>query len=100
MKRKSIFRSAAISLILISTILFTTAFADKYQGIVRKLSMLETVLNEYYVGDVDTYKLQEGIYKGFVSGISFPNATPNSRHNLYSPAEISSEIGISRSNIS
>lgn len=69
MKIKTIFRSAAISLILISTILFTTAFADKYQGIVRKLSMLETVLNEYYVGDVDTYKLQEGIYKGFVSGI-------------------------------
>lgn len=69
MKRKTIFRSAAISLILISTILFTTAFVDKYQGIVKKLSMIESVLNEYYVGEVDSYKLQEGIYKGFVSGV-------------------------------
>ena len=69
MKRKKIFRSAAISLILISTMLLTTAFIDKYQGIVKKLSMLEAVLNEYYVGEIDSYKLQEGIYKGFISGI-------------------------------
>ena len=69
MKRKLVFRGAAISLILISILLFTTAFTDKYQGIVRKLSMLETVLNEYYVGDIDSYKLQEGIYKGFISGV-------------------------------
>lgn len=69
MKRKTIFRSAAISLILISTVLFTTAFVDKYQGIIKKLSMIESVLNEYYVGEVDRYKLQEGIYKGFVSGV-------------------------------
>ncbi len=69
MKSKTIFRSAAISLILISTLLLTTAFVDKYQGIVKKLSMIESVLNEYYVGEVDSYKLQEGIYKGFVSGI-------------------------------
>lgn len=69
MKGKSIFRGAAISLMLISIVLVTTAFMDRYQGIVRKLSMLETVVNEYYVGDVDSYKLQEGIYKGFVSGV-------------------------------
>lgn len=69
MKRKNIFRSAAISLLLGTIVLCTTAFADKYQPIVRKLSMLESVLTEYYVGDVDPYKLQEGIYKGFVSGV-------------------------------
>ena len=69
MKRKYIFRSAAISLVLMSIFLFTTAFADKYQSIVKKLSMLESVLDEYYVGEVDHYKLQEGIYKGFISGI-------------------------------
>lgn len=69
MKRKHIFRSAAISLLLGTIVLCTTAFADKYQPIVRKLSMLESVLTEYYVGDVDPYKLQEGIYKGFVSGV-------------------------------
>lgn len=69
MKRKSFYRSAAISLLLVSILLFTTAFIDKYQGIVKKLSMIETVLNEYYVGEIDNYKLQEGIYKGFISGI-------------------------------
>ena len=69
MKVKRIFRCAAISLFLITIVLFSTAFSDKYQHVVRKLSMLENVLNEYYVGDVDSYKLQEGIYKGFVSGV-------------------------------
>ena len=69
MKSKRIFRGAAISLILSTIVLCTTAFVDKYQPIIRKLSMLESVLNEYYVGDVDTYKLQEGIYKGFISGV-------------------------------
>lgn len=69
MKNKSIFRYAAISLILITVLLVSTAFADKYQPIIRKLSMLESVLNEYYVGNVDSYKLQEGIYKGFISGV-------------------------------
>lgn len=68
-KKKVIFRSAAISLILICSILFTTGFVDRYQGIVKKLSMIESVLNEYYVGEVDQYKLQEGIYKGFISGV-------------------------------
>lgn len=69
MKSKRIFRGAAISLILSTIVLCTTAFVDKYQHVVRKLSMLESVLNEYYVGEVDTYQLQEGIYKGFISGI-------------------------------
>lgn len=69
MKSKHIFRGAAISLMLGTIVLCTTAFADKYHYVVRKLSMLESVLNEYYVGNVDTYKLQEGIYKGFISGV-------------------------------
>lgn len=68
-KRKAIFRSAAISLLIIGTVLFSTGFVDKYQGIVKKLSMLESVLDEYYVGEVDHYKLQEGIYKGYISGV-------------------------------
>lgn len=68
-ERKAIFRSAAISLLIIGTVLFSTGFVDKYQGIVKKLSMLESVLDEYYVGEVDHYKLQEGIYKGYISGV-------------------------------
>lgn len=69
MKNKSIFRCAATSLMLIIVFLVSTAFVDRYQPIIRKLAMLESVLNEYYVGDVDRYKLQEGIYKGFISGV-------------------------------
>ena len=69
MKSKHIFRGAAISLILGAIVLCTTAFSDKYQNVIRKLSMLEGVINEYYVGNVDSYKLQEGIYKGFISGV-------------------------------
>lgn len=69
MKKKVVFRSAAISLVLICSILLATGFVDRYQGIVKKLSMIESVLNEYYVGEVDQYKLQEGIYKGFISGV-------------------------------
>lgn len=69
MKNKRLFRGAAISLLLITTLLVTTAFSDRYQTIIRKLSAIEAVINEYYVGDVDSYKLQEGIYKGFVSGV-------------------------------
>lgn len=68
-KKKVVFRSAAISIVLICFVLFATGFTDKYQGVVKKLSMIESVLNEYYVGEVDQYKLQEGIYKGFISGV-------------------------------
>ena len=47
MKSRHIFRGAAISLILGAIVLGTTAFADKYQNVIRKLSMLEGVINEY-----------------------------------------------------
>lgn len=69
MKRKSIFRGAAIGVILMMTLFLSTGFIDKYQGIVRKLATIEAVLDEYYVGELDSYKLQEGIYKGFIAGV-------------------------------
>lgn len=69
MKKRSPFRYAAISVLLIGTLLFATGFIDKYQTIVKKLATIEAVLQEYYVGDLDQYRLQEGIYKGFVSGV-------------------------------
>ena len=69
MKKRHYFRYAAISILLGGAIFLTTGFVDKYQMVVRKLATIEAVLDEYYVGDLDTYKLQEGIYKGFISGV-------------------------------
>lgn len=69
MKRKKYLRYAATSVLLITVLLTATGFLDKYQTVVKKLATIEAVLDEYYVGDIDTYKLQEGIYKGFISGV-------------------------------
>lgn len=69
MKKKSIFRGAAICFILVGIIILTSGFADKYQTVVKKLSVLEAVLGQYYVGEADSYKLREGIYKGFIAGV-------------------------------
>lgn len=69
MKRKKYLRYAAASVLLITVLLTATGFIDKYQTVVKKLATIEAVLDEYYVGDIDTYKLQEGIYKGFISGV-------------------------------
>lgn len=69
MKRNKVFRGAAISLLLMTILTLSTGFTDRYQTVVRKLATIEAVLDEYYVGDIDRYKLQEGIYKGFISGV-------------------------------
>lgn len=70
MKRKTYFRRTAISfLLLIVVLVTTTAFVDKYYYVDKKLLAIESVINNYYVGDVNNKKLQEGIYKGFVSGV-------------------------------
>lgn len=69
MKRKS-FRNAAISFGLVLVILLTTtAFVDKYYYVDKKLLAIEALINDYYVGEVDENKLQEGVYKGFVAGV-------------------------------
>lgn len=54
---------------LASILLLTTGFIDRYQPIIRKLATIQAVLDEYYVGELDRYQLQEGIYKGFISGV-------------------------------
>lgn len=70
MKRKKYFRRTAISfLLLIGVLVTTTAFVDKYYYVDKKLLAIESVINNYYVGDVNTEKLREGIYKGFVNGV-------------------------------
>ena len=68
MKKKTIFRGAAVSFLLVTMVLVTTAFVDKYHYVDKKLQAIEAVLKDYYVGDIDEQKLEEGIYKGFVAG--------------------------------
>lgn len=70
MKKKRFFGRTAIGFLLATIVLMTaTAFVDKYYYVDKKLLAIESVLNTYYVGDIDQSKLQEGIYKGFVAGV-------------------------------
>ena len=62
MKKKTIFRGAAVSFLLVTMVLVTTAFVDKYHYVDKKLQAIEAVLKDYYVGDIDEQKLEEGIY--------------------------------------
>ena len=69
MKKRTFFRGAAISFLLLAMVLMTTAFVDKYHSVDKKLQAIEAVLKSYYVGDIDEQKLEEGIYRGFVAGV-------------------------------
>lgn len=70
MRRGRRFQRVIIGTLLIILVLSTTtAFVDRYYHVDKKLLAIESVINNYYVGDVNSEKLQEGIYKGFVSGV-------------------------------
>lgn len=70
MKKSGFFRGAAIGFLLSAIVLLTsTAFVDKYYYVDKKLLAIESVINNYFVGDMDRTKMQEGIYKGFVAGV-------------------------------
>ncbi len=70
MKKNGLFRGAAIGFLLSTIVLLTsTAFVDKYYYVDKKLLAIEAVINNYFVGDMDPAKMQEGIYKGFVAGV-------------------------------
>lgn len=69
MKKNKLFRNAAIVFLLVTIVLMSTAFVDKYYYVDKKLLAIESVISNYYVGDVNEEKLQEGIYKGFVAGV-------------------------------
>lgn len=76
MKNKSILKGTVIGFLLYTIILSTTtAFIDKYDYIDKKLAVIEGALTKYYVGDLNKDKLEQGIYKGFVSSIGDPYTT-------------------------
>ncbi|WP_069998794.1 S41 family peptidase [Cellulosilyticum sp. I15G10I2] len=85
MKKNGFFRGAAIGFLLSIVVLITsTAFVDKYYYVDKKLLAIEAVINNYFVGDMDQAKMQEGIYKGFVAGVG------DVYTNYYTPEEYQS----------
>ncbi len=69
MKKNSFFRGAAIGFLLSTIVLLGVGFVDKYYYVDKKLLAIESVISNYFVGDVSKEKMQEGIYKGFVAGV-------------------------------
>lgn len=67
MKRKK--RYIVLSTLLIGILCTTTAYTNKYQNVVKKLALIEKIIEEEYIGEINAYKLQEGIYKGFINGL-------------------------------
>ncbi|MDF2876965.1 MAG: family peptidase [Clostridia bacterium] len=85
MKKNNFFRGAAIGFLLSGIVLLLgTAFVDKYYYVDKKLLAIDSVINNYFVGDINQSKMQEGIYKGFVAGIGDVYTT------YYTPEEYAS----------
>lgn len=85
MKKNGFFKGTAIGFLLSTVVLFTTtAFVDKYDFIDKKLAAIEGAISEYYVGELDTDKMEQGIYKGFVAAVGDPYTT------YYTPEEFAS----------
>ena len=45
---------------------------NRSQDTDKKMSVLKGLIDENYLGEVDAEELEEGIYKGFISGLSDP----------------------------
>lgn len=48
---------------------------DYYEHIVQKLSVLQMLVDTYYLDDADKDELETGIYKGFISSLNDPYST-------------------------
>ena len=35
----------------------------------RKMDLLNSLIDQYYIGDVDEAELSEGVYKGYIEGL-------------------------------
>ena len=71
------FLQGAVAGFVVSTtvLLSTTAFVSKYDMIDKKPETIGQAKSEYYVGDIDTDKMEQGIYKGFVAAVGDPYTT-------------------------
>lgn len=85
MKKKDFWKGTAVGLILSITLLvFGTAFTSRFEYIDKKIDVIGKAIEKYYVGDIDKDKMEQGIYKGFVSAVGDPYTT------YYTPEEFES----------
>ncbi|MGL4345583.1 MAG: S41 family peptidase [Cellulosilyticaceae bacterium] len=76
MNKKEFWKGTAVGLVLsITLLLFGTAFTSRFEYIDKKLDVIGKAIQKYYVGDIDKEKMEEGIYKGFVSAVGDPYTT-------------------------
>ncbi|MGL4736345.1 MAG: S41 family peptidase [Cellulosilyticaceae bacterium] len=76
MNKKEFWKGTVVGLILsITLLMFGTAFTSRFDYIDKKLDVIGKAIEKYYVGDVDQTKMEEGIYKGFVSAVGDPYTT-------------------------
>ena len=85
MEKRNFWKGAGVGLLLsILVIVVTSGFVNRYDYIDKKLQVIENALGEHYIGDLDQEKLEQGIYKGFVSAVGDPYTS------YFSPKEFKS----------
>ncbi|MHC1749909.1 MAG: S41 family peptidase [Cellulosilyticaceae bacterium] len=85
MEKRNFWKGAGVGLLLsILVIVVTSGFVNRYDYIDKKLQVIENALGEHYIGDLDREKLEQGIYKGFVSAVGDPYTS------YFSPKEFKS----------
>lgn len=65
---------------------------DSYDHIVEKLSVLQMLVDTYYLDDVDTDALATGIYRGFISSLDDPYSTYYTKEEYANLIESSSGV--------
>lgn len=65
---------------------------NNYNEIIEKLSVLETLIDAYYLEDVDSEAYATGIYKGFVSSLDDPYSTYYTKQEYANLMESSSGV--------
>ena len=78
-EKKSFFKGAlfgALAMLLIAALAACGIKAGKKEAVTEttetKISELKTLIDQNYLGDVDEDELEEGIYKGYISGLDDP----------------------------
>jgi len=66
--------------------------ANSYVRVVQKLSLLQNLIDTYYLDDVDEDALETGIYKGFISSLNDPYSTYYTKEEYASLFESSSGV--------
>jgi len=66
--------------------------ANSYVRVVQKLSLLQNLIDTYYLDDVDEDALETGIYKGFISSLNDPYSTYYTKEEYASLLESSSGV--------